>query len=171
MWSIVVVVVFPLLESLGEQVRIVDDFTFEQSVELVGIDAMRALDFAVQARGSRSDLDVSDAYVDQVPVERRAEFLTVVRLDLLDLERQFREDVIDELDRDLLIVARIGAQDQQSRAVIDCGVLVVTLLLSGLTKWLNEYPRPPAIGGRGIVSRSVSTGSAYVCNVAMPIAG
>nr|WP_263284181.1 hypothetical protein [Rhodococcus sp. YL-0] len=50
--------VFPLLESFGEEVRIVDDFTFEQSVELLGIDAMRALDFAVQARGSATDLDV-----------------------------------------------------------------------------------------------------------------
>ena len=29
-------------------------------------------------------------------MECRAEFLAVVRLDLLDLERQFREDVIDE---------------------------------------------------------------------------
>ena len=31
---------------------------------------------------------------------------------------------------------------------------VVALLLSGLTKWLNEYPRPPAVGGRGVVSRA-----------------
>ncbi|MDJ0105514.1 hypothetical protein QM646_03800 [Rhodococcus erythropolis] len=74
MWSIVVVVVFPLLESLDEEVRIVDDFTFEQSVELVGIDAMRVLDFAVQVRGSGTDLDVSGAHVEEVPVERRAEY-------------------------------------------------------------------------------------------------
>lgn len=94
----------------GEQARIVDDFTFEQSVELVGIDAMRALDFAVQARGSGSDLDVSDAHVEQVPVEGRAEFLAVVRVDRLDLQRQIREDVVDELNRDLLVVARVRPQ-------------------------------------------------------------
>ncbi|MFD4785130.1 hypothetical protein ACFWNH_29345 [Rhodococcus qingshengii] len=29
------VVVFPLLEAFGEEVRIVDDFTFKQSAELV----------------------------------------------------------------------------------------------------------------------------------------
>ena len=108
MGSIVVVVVFPLLESFGEEVRIVDDFTFEQSVELLGIDAMRALDFAVQAWGSGSDLDVPDALVEQVPMKRRAEFLAVVRVDFLDLERQFREDVIDELNRDFLVVARVS---------------------------------------------------------------
>ncbi len=96
MWSIVVLVVFPLLKSLVEGVRIVDDFTFEQSIELVGIDALRAFDFAFQSRGSGTDLDVSDAHVEQVSMKRRAEFLAVVRVDLLDLERQFREDVIDE---------------------------------------------------------------------------
>lgn len=31
--------------------------------------------------------------------------LAVVRLDLLDVERRLREDVIDELDRDFLVVA------------------------------------------------------------------
>lgn len=50
MGSIVVVVVVPLLDASGEEVRIVDDFAFEQAVELVGIDAMRALDFAFQAQ-------------------------------------------------------------------------------------------------------------------------
>ena len=90
-------------------------------MELVGIDAMRAFHFAVQAWGSGTDLDVSDAHVEEVPMKGRAEFLAVVRLDFLDLERQSREGVIDELDRDLLIVARIGAQDPQSHAVIDCG--------------------------------------------------
>ena len=54
-------------------------------------------------------------------MESRAELLAVVGLDLLDLERQLREDVIDELDRDFLVVAWIGAQDPQSSAVIDSG--------------------------------------------------
>lgn len=40
MGSIVVVVVFLLLEAFAEEVRIVDDFAFERAVELVGIDAM-----------------------------------------------------------------------------------------------------------------------------------
>ena len=99
----------PLLEALGEQVRIVDDCTFEQALELVGIDTMRAPDFAVQARGSGTNLDVPDAHVEQVPMKRRAELLTVVRLDFLDLERQLRKKVVDELNCDLLIVARVSA--------------------------------------------------------------
>ena len=108
MGSIVVVVVFPLLETFGEEVRIVDDFAFEESIELVGIDAMRAFHFADQTWSSGTDLDVPDAHVEQVPMKRRAEFLAVVRLDLLDLERQLREDVIDELNRDFLVVARVS---------------------------------------------------------------
>lgn len=36
---------------------------------------MRAFGFAGQARGSGTDLDVSDAHVEQVPMKRRAEFL------------------------------------------------------------------------------------------------
>ena len=56
-----------------------------------------------------------------ISMKRRAEFLAVVRLDLLDLERQLREDVVDELNRDLLVVARVGPQNPQSHAVIDCG--------------------------------------------------
>jgi hypothetical protein len=42
-------------------------------------------------------------------------------------------------DRNSLVVARIGAQDPQSGAIVDCGVLVVALLLPGLTKWFNEF--------------------------------
>jgi len=38
--SIVVLVDFPLLEAFGEQVCILDDFTFEQAVEFVGIHAV-----------------------------------------------------------------------------------------------------------------------------------
>jgi len=32
------------LEALGDQVRVIDDLTPEESVELVGIDAVRTLD-------------------------------------------------------------------------------------------------------------------------------
>ncbi|MHD0300479.1 hypothetical protein RCF19_31730 [Rhodococcus qingshengii] len=58
--TIGVVVISPLLEAFGEEFRIVYDFTVEQSVEFVGIDAVGAFHFAVQPWGSE-DLDVPNA--------------------------------------------------------------------------------------------------------------
>lgn len=49
MGTIVVVVVLPLLEALGEQVRVIDDLTFEKPVELLGVDAVGALNLPIQA--------------------------------------------------------------------------------------------------------------------------
>lgn len=61
MWSIVVVVVFPLLEAFGEQVRIVDDLAFEEPVELLGVDPVGSLHLAVQAWCAGADLDVIES--------------------------------------------------------------------------------------------------------------
>lgn len=97
-----------MLETFGEGVRIVDDFAFEESVEFVGIDAVGAFHFAVQSWSSGADIDVSNAHVEQVPMKRRAEFLAVVRLNFLDLERQLRGDAIDKLNRYLQVVARVS---------------------------------------------------------------
>ena len=138
MGSIIVVVVFPLLESFGEQICVVDDFAFEESVELLGIDPVGPLNFSVQPGCAGSDLDVIDALVQQVPVERLPELLPVVGVHLVDLEWQLREYVVDELDRGLLVVAGICAQYPDASAVIDRGVLVVALLAAGLAEWFDE---------------------------------
>ena len=44
MGSIVVVVVLPLLEAVGEEVGVVDDLSFQESVELFGVDAVGAFE-------------------------------------------------------------------------------------------------------------------------------
>lgn len=151
MWSIVVVVVFPLLESFGEEVGVVDDLAFEESVELLGVDPMGPFHFAIEPGCSGPDLDVPYALVEQMPVEGLPELLPVVGLHLLDLERELREHVVDELDRGPLIVAWVGPQwaDPDSGAVVDGGVLVVALLAGQadsfagcrvLTDSLNQTP-------------------------------
>ncbi len=48
---------------------------------------------------------MADALVEQASVGDLAGLLALAGLDLLDLERQFREHVIDELDRGFLVVA------------------------------------------------------------------
>jgi hypothetical protein len=67
--AMVVVVVLPLLQLVGEQAGVVDDLAFEEPVELFGVDAVGSLHFAVQPRRPRFDLDMVDAFVEQVPVE------------------------------------------------------------------------------------------------------
>src|SRR5713101_8242094 len=108
-----------------EELCVVYDLAGEEPIELFVVDAMRALDFAVEPRRRWSDVDVLDAFVEQVPMEAGLELRAVVGLDLHDVERQLLDDVVDELDRGLLIQALIDPQDPQASAVIDGGVLVV----------------------------------------------
>jgi hypothetical protein len=86
----VVVVVFPLLELFGVEVRVVDDFTFEGLV--VTFRKLMRWDFSTVLLGCGVlgvGLDVVDVFVEEVSVEHVSEFLTVVGLDLLNLEWQF----------------------------------------------------------------------------------
>jgi hypothetical protein len=62
--SVVVVVVLPLLQLVGEQAGVVDDLAFKEPVELFGVDAVGSLYFAVEPRGAGFDLDVVDAFVE-----------------------------------------------------------------------------------------------------------
>src|SRR3989442_1455940 len=98
-----VVEVLPLLEAVVEQVGVVDHDALEHPVELLLVDPMGALDLAVEPRSRRLDVDVADAGIEHVVVELRLELGTVVCLDHLNLEGQLLEDVVDELDRGLLV--------------------------------------------------------------------
>jgi hypothetical protein len=50
--AVVVVVVLPLLQLLGEEVGVVDDLAFEEPVELLRADAVGSFGFAVELRFS-----------------------------------------------------------------------------------------------------------------------
>jgi hypothetical protein len=69
MRAVVVVVVLPLLQFLGEQAGVVDDLALQESVELFGVDPVGSFDLAVEPRCAGFDADVVDAGVQQVPVE------------------------------------------------------------------------------------------------------
>ena len=62
--SVVVVVVLPLLQTVGEQVGVVDHLAFEEPVELFGVDPVGSLHFPVQPGCFGFDLDVVDAGVE-----------------------------------------------------------------------------------------------------------
>jgi transposase-like protein len=93
-------------------------------------------DVAISPSGVRGILKRLDAAVEEVPVEGALELGAVVGLDALGLERQAGEDLVDELDGGLLVVARVGPQHPQPGAVIDRGVLVV--LAAAGTNGLDE---------------------------------
>jgi hypothetical protein len=63
MRTVVVVVVLPLLQLLGEDVGVVDDLAGEEPVELLGVDPVGSFYLAVQPGRSGFDADV----VDEVP--------------------------------------------------------------------------------------------------------
>ncbi len=76
----IVVVVLPFLEFLVERTDVAEDDTVEQAVELFGVDAVGAFDLAVEPRGGGTDVDMTDALVEQVPVKRRLELGSVAFL-------------------------------------------------------------------------------------------
>src|SRR5712691_8926832 len=125
-----IVEALPLVELGIEEFGVVDNLAGEQPIELFVVDAMRPLDLTVQPRRRWSDVDVLNAFVEQVPMEAGLELGSVVGLDLQDVEGQLLDDIVDELDRGLLIQALVDPQDPQTSAVIDGGVLVVLLALS-----------------------------------------
>jgi hypothetical protein len=72
--AVVVVVILPLLQLVGEQAGVVNHLALEEPVELFGVDAVGSFHLAVEPRRPRFDLDMVDAFVEQVPVEGCAEF-------------------------------------------------------------------------------------------------
>ena len=122
-----IVEALPLVELRVEQLGVVEHLAGKHPVKLFSVDSMRALDLAVEARRRWSDVDVLDAFVEQVPMEAGLELGSVVGLDLHDVEGQLLNHVVDELDRGLLIQPLVDPQDPQPGAVIDGGELVVLL--------------------------------------------
>lgn len=67
--AVVVVAVLPFLELVVEHGDVAEDDTVEQAVELFGLDAVGALDLAVEPRGRRADVDMAGALAQQVPAK------------------------------------------------------------------------------------------------------
>ena len=98
MGPVVVVEVLPLAELVVEDLGVINHDPVQEPVELLGVDAMGALDLAVEPGRSRLDVDMADALVQDMPVEAGAELDPVVGLDDLHAEREPLQDVVQELD-------------------------------------------------------------------------
>ena len=99
MGSVEIIEVLPLLKLLVEQPCVVDDHPVERSVELLIVDPVGSLDLAIEPWSGRLYVDVSDAPVQQVSVERPLKLGPTVRLNDLDLEGEVLMDVVENLDR------------------------------------------------------------------------
>lgn len=93
--SVEVVEVFPDLELLVEiyVVRVV-----QQLIELLLVRSMRPLYFSVQLGRSGLDVYMPDAGIFDMPVELRLPFMAAISTDLLDSEREFFDDKIEEIN-------------------------------------------------------------------------
>jgi hypothetical protein len=90
---------------------IADAVLVEELVELLVIDAMRALHLAIKAWRARADVDVPDVSRLEMPVELRLEFGAVVSLHDVYAERQPAHDLVDELHGRALVARVVDFQD------------------------------------------------------------
>jgi len=81
-WPIEVVVVLPLAQFPVEQVdALANRAVFQELVELLVVDSMGPLYLAIESGCSRSNVDVPDVEVFEVPAKFRLKLRTVIRLD------------------------------------------------------------------------------------------
>jgi hypothetical protein len=103
---------------------IADAVLVEELVELLVIDAMRALHLAIKAWRTRADVDVPDVSRLEMPVELRLEFGAVVGLDHVYTERQPAHDLVDELHGRALGARVVDLQDANPGAIVDSRELI-----------------------------------------------
>src|SRR5829696_8405604 len=78
---VVVVEVLPLAELVVEELGVVDHDPVQEAVELFAVDAVGALDLAVEPGRPGLDVDMADAPIQDMPVEAGTELNPVVGLD------------------------------------------------------------------------------------------
>ena len=93
---------------------------------------MGPLDFSVQLRGSTLDVGMTDALVFDMPVELGLELMAVIGPDFFDAEREFFDDVIDEVVRVCLCLFVVDLERPDTRCVIDRGILEPSYFLAAL---------------------------------------
>ena len=105
----------------------------QQLGELLVILPVGPFDLAIQMRGSRTDVDVSDVLRLQMPMKLGLEFGAVVGLYDEDPKRQASEDVVNEADRRGLVAGVEYLEDSDAGAVVDGRELVEAFPAAGNT--------------------------------------
>ena len=87
---------------------------------------MRSLDLSVQLRRSGFDVHMPNAFVLDMPVELSLPLMPAIAANRVDAEGELLDDVVDEVDRALLVVFSIDLESADPRGVIDRRVLIAT---------------------------------------------
>ena len=129
MGPVVVVIVLPFAELLVEQVNVVGYAALvEELVELLVVSTMRALNFAIEVRSPRADVDMANVQRLDVPMELRLKLRPVVGLNDVDAEWQPTQDLVDEPDGRPLVAGVVDFEDANAGAVVNGGELIQPLL-------------------------------------------
>jgi len=138
MGPVVVVVVLPFAQLLVEQVNVVGyPALVEELVELLVVSAMRALNFAIEVRSPRADVDMANVQRLDVPMELRLKLRPVVGLNDVDAEGQPTQDLVDEPDGRPLVAGIVDFEHANAGAVVNGGELIQPLL--GTRNALEEF--------------------------------
>src|ERR1700730_17599770 len=117
MGPVVVVIVLPFAELLVEQVNVVGYAALvEELVELLVVGAMRALNFAIEVRSPRADVDMANVQRLDVAMELRLKLRPVVGLNNVDAEWQPTQDLVDESDGRPLVAGIVDFEDANAGA-------------------------------------------------------
>jgi hypothetical protein len=82
------------------------------------------LHFAIQLRGARLDVYVSDTLVFNMPVELCLELMAPVCANGMNPERELLDKVINKVTCVRLVVSRINLEGAYPRRIIDSSVLI-----------------------------------------------
>ena len=80
---------------------------------------MGSLDFAVELRRTRFDINMSRPLVFDVPVEVRLKLVSPIGSDRMDPKRKLFDHVVNEIDSALLIVTLLDLQRADPWGVVD----------------------------------------------------
>jgi hypothetical protein len=123
MGAVVVVERFPFLE-FPVQVYII--LVCQQLIKLLLVGSVRPFHLAVELRGPRFDVNMPDSSVLDMPMKEGLELMTSIRADCVDAKGELVDDIVDELDRVVLIVTVVDLERPDSSCVIDGSVLKAT---------------------------------------------
>lgn len=121
-----VVEAFPFIEfSLEIDVA----FVAEQLIEFLTIRPVRPLNFTIELWSAAFDIGMSNAKIFDVPMELGLELMAIIGSDLTNAEREFFNDVVDEVDGIGIGMLFVDFQSTNPRRVIDGSVLETPYLL------------------------------------------
>ena len=158
-----VVLVFPLVQLLGELRRASEDHS---AVELVRVRPVAAFHLPIAFRAAARDQPMRDAEIPQVPRKIRTEFGAMISLDPLDGHGQATADLLDEVSGRLDGIVCIDAEDAVPGRFVDRRELVeaAAAKLEVLDVDLDRLPRDMNFLGGAAARAGIASRTPWECD-------